>query len=633
MQNPEVVLEILSKKSKENPKFVFQRLYRLLFSRNMFMVAYAKMSSHEGNMTAGIDGETIDGFSKKLIDDLIKELRTERYYPKAVRRTYIPKKNSEKKRPSGIPSFRDKVVQEVIKMILEAIYEPIFSDSSHGYRPNRSCQTALYRIKCNSKGTSWVIEGDIKGFFDNINHDVMLALLSKKIDDGRFIGLIKRFLEAGYMEFREVYNTLTGTPQGGTISPILANIYLHELDTFMSMLELRYTRGKYRFRNPEYMKLDLDRFRKNKSGNTREAERILKEMRQLPTQNLMDRNYVRVKYTRYADDFVVMIIGNKKLAEKIREEIGNFLDTKLKLEMSMDKTKITNLTEENVRFLGYEIAKVIANSKIIRDVDGVRRREINGTIQLLVPTDVINEHLKPFMKDGKPYQCNARINDSVLDIVNAYNSEIWGLYNYYCLATDVSKKIGKFKYFHYVSLTKTIARKEQISVSKVIQKYGIGVKRKVGTGTRKLIGVSYKTKKGTKIMTYFNEPLKTHKQPTTGIDKIIVIIPTRCQLITRLNASQCEYCGKPTDCEVHHVRKLRDIKRKYAKRGKEIPAWVLRMASINRKTLVLCEDCHNRLHKGTLNDTAEMNDWRAVYAERCKYGSEGGLQKPIPEMD
>jgi len=602
MQKPETILGIIGKKSMENPEYVFQRLYRLLFNKDMFMVAYAKMSSHEGNMTAGSDGETIDGFSEQHINDLIEELKAERYYPNPSRRTYIPKKNSEKKRPLGIPSFRDKMVQEVVRMILEAIYEPIFSDNSHGYRPNRSCHTALTQIKSNNRGASWVIEGDIKGFFDNIDHEIMLSLLEKKIDDGRFIELIRRFLSSGYMEFWQVYNTLTGTPQGGIISPILANIYLNELDTFVSMLELKHTKGQIRHRNPEYMRLNLDRFRKNKSGNTREAESILKEMRQLATQDLMDKSYVRVKYTRYADDFIVLIIGSKELAEEIREEIRHFLDTKLKLEMSMEKTRITNLSDRKVRFLGYDITKAIENTKITKNTNGIKRRSINGTIQLLVPTDVITEHLKPFMKDGKPYQHNARINDPILDIINTYNAEIRGLYNYYCLATDVSSKMGKFKYFHYVSLAKTIARKEQISVPQVIRKYGIDIKRKVGTGTRRVIGTSYETKEGTKIMTYFSESLKTRKEPMTDCDRLVVPIPERSQLIKRINAKECEYCGKPTDCEVHHVRKLKDIKKKYAGRGKEMPAWVLRMVSMNRKTLVLCEECHNKLHTGTLNE-------------------------------
>ena len=303
MRKAEIELEILSSKSKENPKYIFRRLYRLLFNKDMFMVAYVRLSSHEGNMTAGTDERTIDGFSKELVDEIINELRMERYYPKAVRRTYIPKKDG-RQRPLGIPSFRDKLVQEVIRTILEAIYEPTFLESSHGYRPKRSCHTSLCQVK-KGMGTSWVIEGDIKGFFDNIDHEILLKLLSKRIDDGRFIELVKRFLKAGYMEFKEIHNSLSGTPQGGIISPILANIYLHELDSYMESLKTKHEKGKRRESNPRYDVLYRKRRKKLHEGKVKEAEEILRKMRKLPTQDLMDEDFVRIRYIRYADDFLI----------------------------------------------------------------------------------------------------------------------------------------------------------------------------------------------------------------------------------------------------------------------------------------------------------------------------------------
>lgn len=196
------------------------------------MLAYSRLYAKEGNMTFGIDGKTIDGFNINLINKVIAKLKDEAYYPKPSRKVYIPKK-SGKLRPLGIPSFEDKLVQEVLRMILEAIYEPMFKESSHGFRPERSCHTALVQVKQKGSGITWVIEGDIKSFFDNIDHEIMLNILKKKIKDGRIIELIQRFLKAGYFEFHKVHNSLTGTPQGGLISPILANIYLNEFDTFM----------------------------------------------------------------------------------------------------------------------------------------------------------------------------------------------------------------------------------------------------------------------------------------------------------------------------------------------------------------------------------------------------------------
>ena len=236
MQNAEVVLTMLSQLSNQNSAFVFDRLYRNLFNPDFYLLAYCNIYAKEGNMTEGIDGKTIDGFNTKKVEEIISLLRQERYYPKPVRRAYIPKKNG-KLRPLGIPTFWDKLVQEVLRLLLQAVYEPIFKDTSHGFRPQRSCHTALVQLKTKGKGTNWVIEGDITGFFDNINHSRLLQILSRKISDGRFLNLIDRFLKAGYMEFKQVHNSLTGTPQGGIVSPILANIYLHELDTFMEQHE------------------------------------------------------------------------------------------------------------------------------------------------------------------------------------------------------------------------------------------------------------------------------------------------------------------------------------------------------------------------------------------------------------
>jgi hypothetical protein len=303
-----------------------------------------------------------------------------------------------------------------------------------------------------------------------------------------------------------------------------------------------------------------------------------------------------------------MVIGSKGLSIRICDEIRNFLNAELQLELSAEKTLITNLANQSVSFLGYEIAKTRENTALTENTLGVKKRVANETIQLLVPTEVINEKLKPFVKNGKAVHHNARINDPILDILTQYNAEIRGLYNYYCLATDVSTKINKFRHYHYTSLQKTIARKEKCSIAQVIEKYGVNVKLKQGTGTRKLLGVTYQTKAGTKTLTYFNEPIRKKDKPDIGPgglgiwDKPIL---ERHQILKRLAADKCELCGELWDStntlEVHHVRKLKDIKQKYAKRGQHIPQWVLRMSSLRRKTLVVCQKCHDEIHAGTSN--------------------------------
>jgi group II intron reverse transcriptase/maturase len=608
MQKAEIVLSMLGQKAKEDSTFVFDRLYRNLFNPDFYLLAYNNIYDKEGNLTEGTDQVTIDGFNMRLIEKLIEEMRTETYRPKAVGRVYIPKK-SGKLRPLGVPTFRDKLVQEVVRLILQAIYEPIFLDSSHGFRPERSCHTALVQIKTTCRGTNWVIEGDIKGFFDHISFEKLLEILSRRISDGRFLNLIHLFLRAGYMENQRIFHPLTGTPQGGVVSPILANIYLHELDVFMQRLCEKYsTDAKERRHYEPYRRLNIERFHARKMGDYQRAEELVQQMRTLPSCDPCDPKYIRVKYTRYADDFLVMVIGSKGLSIRICDEIRNFLNAELQLELSAEKTLITNLANQSVSFLGYEIAKTRENTALTENTLGVKKRAANETIQLLVPTEVINEKLKPFVKNGKAVHHNARINDPILDILTQYNAEIRGLYNYYCLATDVSTKINKFRHYHYTSLQKTIARKEKCSIAQVIEKYGVNVKLKQGTGTRKLLGVTYQTKAGTKTLTYFNEPIRKKDKPDIGPgglgiwDKPIL---ERHQILKRLAADKCELCGELWDStntlEVHHVRKLKDIKQKYAKRGQHIPQWVLRMSSLRRKTLVVCQKCHDEIHAGTSN--------------------------------
>lgn len=257
MRNPINLLSSLQKHSCDK-NYSYERLYRNLFNRDLFLLAYQNIYASQGNMTQGTDGKTIDGMSIRRIDKLIESLKDESYQPQPSRRTYIPKKNG-KLRPLGIPSFDDKLIQEVIRMLLEAVYENSFSDTSHGFRPKRSCHTALQQIQTRFTGVKWFVEGDIKGFSDNINHEILIKILSERIKDERFLRLIRKFLKAGYLEEWRFHNTYSGTPQGGIISPILANIYLDKLDKFMEKLQTEFNCGERRKRHKETYELEKKR--------------------------------------------------------------------------------------------------------------------------------------------------------------------------------------------------------------------------------------------------------------------------------------------------------------------------------------------------------------------------------------
>jgi group II intron reverse transcriptase/maturase len=315
MQMAKVILGILETTSREKKGFKFDRIYRNFFNPDFYLTAYGNIHAKEGNMTEGTDGTTVDGFSMDKINKVIATLKSETYYFKPARRTYIPKKKGGK-RPLGIPSFMDKVVQENARAILQAIYEPSFSKNSHGFRPDKSCHTALKQIKREWTGVKWVIEGDIKGFFDNIDHVRMLQILSEKIEDGRFIELIRRMLTAGYMENWNFHNTYSGTPQGGIVSPILGNIYLDKLDKFIEgvIIPKYETRKAKRRNNPKYEAVNyvLRKKSENIKGSgipdelrsqwIKEYKNLKLSRRSIKTLDPMDSEFIRIKYVRYADD-------------------------------------------------------------------------------------------------------------------------------------------------------------------------------------------------------------------------------------------------------------------------------------------------------------------------------------------
>lgn len=290
--------------------------------------------------------------SLNRIRDIIDKLRQEQYRFKPVRRKEIPKKSGHGKRKLGVPTFNDKLVQEVIRMMLEAYYEPQFRDSSHGYRPERGCHTALQRIKQSFRGSAWFIEGDVKGCFDNINHDVLMNILQQDIHDGRLLNLIEMSLKAGVLDGWQYHRTYSGTPQGGVLSPLLSNIYLNELDAYIEdILIPQYTCATKRAVNPEYHNLKVAIARARRNGNMAEAEALHRQRRAIPSQDVHDPNFRRLRYIRYADDFILSFIGSKAEAHEIKEAIGTFLKEKLQLDLSEQKTLITHARTEKARFL------------------------------------------------------------------------------------------------------------------------------------------------------------------------------------------------------------------------------------------------------------------------------------------
>lgn len=602
MRNPERILSSLAEHSK-NKEYHYQRIYRILYNPEMFLQAYSNIYSNNGSMTAGTDGMTIDGMSLKRINNIIESLKSEAYQPYPVKRTYIPKKSGGQ-RPLGIPSANDKLVQEVLRMILEAIYEGQFENTSHGFRPHRSCHTALNQVQKEFTGVRWFIEGDIQGFFDNINHNSMIGILAERIKDDRFLRLIRKFLNAGYLENWTYHKTYSGTPQGGIISPILANIYLDKLDKFVSDLAKSFNLGDKRKLNSEYNKIRCrkDRLRNKMKKSTdeefraRAKEQLSEYDRQLHSMHFgdqFDEGYRRLFYVRYADDFLIGIIGSKDNCNEIKMILKNFLSDTLKLNLSAEKTLITH-SQSIAKFLGYEIS-VPRSNKTKRDKNGVNKRYYTDRITLKINSDRIRDKLlgmdamQIVLRDGKevwkPKKITTLLHNDDLEILDYYNAILRGFYNYYSLALNCSI-INSMKYILEYSMYKTFAAKYRTTVKKIIKKYRVN----------KDFGVRYKTAKGTQTRIFYNKGFHRCKNPSNSLCDTLPTIRHQNphSLIQRLMAGECAICGaKDVPIEMHHVRKLKDLKGKCW--------WEQIMIGRRRKTIPLCRECHVKLHKGELN--------------------------------
>ena len=585
MQNAETVLSVLRERGRRG--LPLGELYRQLFNPQLYLLAYGRIYSNKGAMTPGPDAETADGMTLGKIERIIDALRHERFRFKPVRRLYIPKKNG-KQRPLGLPSWSDKLVGEVVRLLLEAYYEPQFSDHSHGYRPGRGCHTALRDVAVAWTGTTWFIEGDISQCFDRLDHSVTLRTLGEKIHDNRFLRLIGQMLRAGYLEDWVWNATLSGAPQGGVLSPCLSNIYLDKLDKFVeTVLMPGYTRGVLRSPNPEYIRVKNALQRARKRGDHATLRTLRKQQRSLPTADPCDPGYRRLRYVRYADDILLGFAGPKAEAEEIKGRLAQFLQEDLKLELSERKTLITHARTSAARFLGYEITTQHANQIIANG-----RRMANGSIRLRVPGDVIKAKCTRYMSRGKPERRPELLNDEDYSIISRYGAEYRGIVQYYLLAGDVYR-LNRLHWVMVTSLLKTLAGKYDSSVSKMAHQYGATIE--TPHGPRKCLQVRVDRGKDSKplVATFGGIPLRRQKNAVLRDREPVLATPRRKELVHRLLAGQCELCGQADKVHVHQIRKLSDLNQPGQP---DQPEWVQIMTRRRRKTLVVCEACHASIH-------------------------------------
>ncbi|SFF27114.1 reverse transcriptase domain-containing protein [Paracidovorax wautersii] len=573
-----------------DPNWVNEDLYRLLYRPELYVLAYERIKSSPGNMTAGTDGGTIDGFSVNKIEAIISSLRDESYQFDRARRVYIPKANG-KLRPLGIPTAKDKVVQEVIRLILENIYDgskPTFRDCSHGFRPGRGTHSCLKEIR-SWQNVSWFIEGDIKACFDEVDHSELIKVLSKRISDGRFLDLIQKALNAGYMEGKTPVNSLSGTPQGSIVSPMLANVYLHELDLFVEQLKAKYEKGERKRINPAYTAIvkERNRIAKGKKDATIEERRALeRRLRETPSLMHDDPTFIRIKYVRYADDWIIGIDGPKQLAEQLREDVKNFLADDLKLRLSVEKTHIRNARTERAFFLGtyVSVGKGQQMQQLVKWKDGREfRKRVNGwQTQMEAPIQRIIDRLseRGFCdKGGMPKARTAWTIHSLDQIVLQYNSVLWGFLNYYSFANNYSR-LRLIQHILQQSALHTFGRKLQVRKPELYKRFGpsLRIEWKTKNGEEKSTSLKLETKWAARPLRFLEG-----EGPRDRVDTYMNL-RTRSKL-----GAKCCVCGSPDDVEMHHLRHVRKGKSKGFSRV---------MSAINRKQIPVCPPCHQKIHRG-----------------------------------
>jgi len=547
MQETGVVLGVLRERGRKG--LPCTQLYRQMFNRELYLTAYGNIYSNQGAMTPGANEETADGMSEEKIEQIIGLMRNERYRFSPARRIYIPKKNG-RLRPLGLPSWSDKLVGEVVRLLLEAIYECI-SDC-----------------------------------FGSLDHEILLRILAEKIQDQRFLRLIRNMLKAGYLEDWEYRDSLSGCPQGGVVSPILSNVYLDKLDKFVEQeLIPQYTRGTRRKCNPEYDRIQYRLARARKRGDRAAARDLEKQLRSLPASDPMDPGYRRLKYTRYADDHILGFIGPKAEAEEIKAKLAKFLRETLGLELNQQKTLITHARSQHARFLGYDITVQHSRDKITGG-----RRTVNGTIALRVPRDVIKAQIARYRRRGKPSHRPRLQNLDDYDIVRKYGAEYAGVVNYYLLARDVYR-LTTLRWNAESSMLRTLARKHRSSVAKMAARHKAKIETSDGLRT---CFEARKHREGKKdlVARFGGIILRQDRRAVIRDPAPAPAAYPRKELAKRLRTRECELCETGTTVTVHQVTGLKTL----GKPGPGQPAWAALMAKMRRKTLIVCAPCHDWIH-------------------------------------
>jgi group II intron reverse transcriptase/maturase len=599
-------LEVISKISEKNENWIHKELFRMLHQEEIWILAYQNTKGNKGNLTPGIDGFTYDGLNLDALRRLRDEVVSERYQFKPVKQVLIPKPDG-RLRPLGIPTASDKIVQEVMRIILEAVYEPIFDKNSYGFRPNRGTHQALQYVEQTFRWVDWVIEGDIQAAYPTIDHQILFRCIKKRIGDDRFLRLIQKSLKAGVMVGERISRSVIGVPQGSIVSPLFANIYYHEFDLWIRKKAISLDKPVLKLKSEEYKKLEheiakLSKELKVLTKNSQEYKTKVKELKSKRASRLLvpslKQKSTEIRYVRYVDDWVIGIKGDYQIAAQLKDEVREFLNTELKQEMHPEKTKITNLRGGKVAFLGYEIYLPKRKGISVYISNGTRTvRRTNPMLRFDVPVDKLmiklieRGYVTRNKKGIRPISKNSYVSLEDHAIIEHFRSVWVGLANYYSGCTSLKR----LQYIHYLlkfSCAMTLGHKHRMNIRKVFAKYQEELTAKVGN-TGKTVCFPNRTNWSVKERKWLIK-LK-FKDPFT-------IFANR---ISRSNLEcACHICGMTEKVEMHHVKHVR-------KGGNRYAGFTAEMSLLSRKQIPLCKACHIKVHEGNY-DGPTLKSWQTL---------------------
>jgi group II intron reverse transcriptase/maturase len=538
-------LDNLRLRAKESP-VIDRNLISLLSNPTLLEIAYNNIKSKPGNQTPGITPETLVGMTGEWYTETAELLRSGKFDFKPSRRINIPKAFGGT-RPLSIGSPREKIIQEAMRMILEAIYEPNFSDNSHGFRPLRSCHSALKALYTKFQDSQWLIEGDISKCFDSIEHNKLMNLIERKISDRRFTHYINKALKAGYLDLRTYKHNIAGTPQGSIISPMLANIFLHQLDVFIDSLKGNFDKGDKPKRNPIARQYEGKIARAKAKGNMKLVQDLNMEARRHSFMYFEDTNLRRLMYLRYADDWIIGVRGNLKETQEILKIVSDFC-TSIGLTVTQQKTKITNLSTSRALFLGVEISR--SNKiKFSKVKSSSSTKRLGFKLRMTAPIARIIKKLTDtgFIVKNEPAPRFLWLHNNHDQIIHLYNSVMREFLNYYSFAHNYSRLVSLLNHVLKQSAAKLLAAKFNLGTrAKVFAKFGQNL-----TSPKKIsfMQANYNGK----YLDFKVSKVNPHK-----IENLQGLYSTSKSIASLYNQT-CQSYGSSHRVKMHHVRKMSDL--------------------------------------------------------------------------